>query len=113
MAKGLTRPAQPVRRVREADLAGGISGLERCIRRIVRIASDHTTAELRAMATGSVAIVGTQVVIQRHGRTVAIVRSDVAALRSCLEAGLRYEAELDKSRDQDGLRVPVRPLARR
>lgn len=113
MAKGLTRLSQPVKRVREADLGGGISGLETCIRRIVRIASDHTAAELRAMAAGSVTILGSQVVIQRHGRTVAIVRSDVAALRTCLEAGVRYEAELDKSGDQDGLRIPVRPLARR
>jgi hypothetical protein len=113
MSKGPSRPPQTIRHHREGDLGGGIAETEGCTRRIVRIASDQSAPALRAMRSGTVAIVGEQIVIRRHGHVVATVISDRPELRRCLEAGLRYEAELDKTSDRDGLRVPVRPLARR
>lgn len=113
MSKGPSRPAQAIRRHREGNLSGGIAETEGCTRRIVRIVSDQIAAALRAMGSGTLAIVGDQIVIRRHGHVVATVISDRPELRRCLETGVRYEAEFDKTTDRDGLRVPVRPLARR
>src|SRR6266542_2731127 len=114
MSKGPSRPTQTIRHHREGDLGGGIAQGEGCTRRIVRIGSEQSAAALRAMGgTGTLAIVGEQIVIRRHGHVVATVTSDRPELRRCLEAGVRYEAELDKTSDRDGLHLPVRPLARR
>jgi hypothetical protein len=113
MSKGPSRPSQTIRRHREGDLGGEIALAEGCTRRIVRIASSHTAAELRAMGSGTLAMTDDQIVIRRHGRDVANVTSDRPELRRCLESGIRYEAELDKTTDREGLHVPVRPLAHR
>jgi len=102
-----------VRRHREGDLGGGIALAEGCTRRIVRIAANQTAVALRAMGSGTLAIADDEIVIRRHGRDVATVTSDRPELRRCIESGIRYDAELDKTTDREGLHVPVRPLAHR
>jgi hypothetical protein len=113
MSKGPSRPTQTVRRHHEGDLGGGIADTKGCTRRIVRIASDQTASALRAMLSGTLSILDDQIVIRRRGHVVATVTSDRPELRRCLESGVRYEVELDKTTDREGLHVPVRPLAHR
>lgn len=115
MSKGSTRSPIKVRRHREADaIAGGGIALERCARRKVSIGSEHPPAELKAMERAYLHIdEQRRVVIRRVTAVVAVVTSDVAELRRCMDDGVRFEAELAALTERGGLSVPVRPLAAR
>lgn len=111
MSKGGSRPALVVRRSREGDGGGAAIDLAVCGPRKVRIESDRTAAGLRAMGAAYLGLDEQQRVVIRRGGVIAVVETEVAALRRCLENGVRFEADLPKT--TDGMMVPVRPLAER
>jgi hypothetical protein len=112
MSKGGSRTPVPVKRVREAGLSGGSIAVSACPARRVRVESDRTANELRAMDRAYLAVDGVRVVIRRGGGVIAEVITDVESLRRCIEdLGVRYEANLPRTTNE--LIVPVRPLASR
>lgn len=111
MPKSETREPTAVRRRREQDAElGGAVDLELCRKRKVGLRSDLTATELRRVGAAYVRLDGEQVVIKQLARVIAVVTTDVAELRRCLEAGVRYEADLAHVTDRAGLEVVVRPL---
>src|SRR5437879_13454337 len=110
MSKGGSRAAVVVRRVRETGLSGGTIAVTACPARRVRVESDRTADELRAMDRAYLAVDGVRVVIRRGGGVIAAVITDVESLRRCIEdLGVRYEADLPRTTNE--LIVPVRPVA--
>lgn len=111
MPKSEIREPTPVRRRREQDAElGGAVDLELCGKRKVGLRSDLTATALRRVGAAYVRIDGEQVVIKQLARLIAVVTTDAAALRRCLEAGVRFEADLAHVTDRADLEVVVRPL---
>lgn len=112
MSKGEVRPDTTVVRRREptADERSAID-LKRCGPRVVDLRSDRTSAQLRAMRVAYLELEGTHIVLRRSGVIMATVAGNVTELRRCIEHdGVRFEAELTRLTERDGVRVPVRPL---
>ncbi|HEV8655021.1 MAG TPA: hypothetical protein VGR85_05860 [Candidatus Limnocylindria bacterium] len=112
MSKGGSRLAVTVRRVREGGLSGGGVELSLCKARRVRISSERSPSELRAMQPAYLAVERGDVIIRRGAGVIAVVLTEVAEIRACIEEhGVRFEADLPRTTNE--MVVPVRPLEAR
>lgn len=114
-SKGRARPTTQVKAIREvgAEIGGSID-LDFCGARKVMLRSERTAAELIAMRSAKLEFdEARQVVLRRRGVSLAVVTSDVPALRRCIEQGVVFDADLTRLTSRGGLAVPVRPLASR
>jgi hypothetical protein len=113
VSKGKVRERFRLTRVRENDASGGGAVAENCGARTVDLRSDLSAHELRAIGATYLYVAGREVVLQRLGRVVANVITEVGPLRRCIEQGTRFEADLQHLTIRGGLAVRVRPVTTR